>query len=173
MQTKQNKLFLMVTLALCLVMSGRVNASVVTDGLVSWWKFDETSGTTALDSFGSNDGTLVNFPATPSWTNETPGKASSGALFLNTANNYIDCGSAFGSVSNAMTAELWIKRRAITGSWDAFMSKYQDSNNRWYLRIISSGTMIAYGRSEGTSIFGGDLTATEDICSIGTSRTDA
>jgi len=28
------------------------------DGLVSWWKFDENTGTTASDSWGSNDGTL-------------------------------------------------------------------------------------------------------------------
>ena len=34
----------------------------VTDGLVSWWKFDEGSGSTAADSAGSNDGTLVGNP---------------------------------------------------------------------------------------------------------------
>jgi len=28
------------------------------DGLVSWWKFNENTGTTASDSWGSNDGTL-------------------------------------------------------------------------------------------------------------------
>jgi len=34
------------------------NDQCVKRGLVSWWKFDENTGTTASDSWGSNDGTL-------------------------------------------------------------------------------------------------------------------
>jgi type II secretory pathway pseudopilin PulG len=34
-----------------------------TEGLVSYWKFDETTGSTADDYYGSNDGTLTNIPA--------------------------------------------------------------------------------------------------------------
>ena len=34
-------------------------------GMVSYWKFEEDNGTTAYDSVGSNDGTLVN---SPTWT---------------------------------------------------------------------------------------------------------
>ncbi len=142
-----------------------LNATVVTDGLVSWWKFDETSGTTAADSVGSNDGTLVNFDAATAWTNDTPGAASSGAFYFDGVDDIVNCGSSFSSVSNAMTAELWIKRRAITGSFDSFLSKYQNNDYRWYLRMIDSGKMIAYGRTGGTSIFGGDLNSTEYIYS--------
>jgi len=32
--------------------------ALLTDDLVSYYKLDETSGTTAVDSFGSNDGTV-------------------------------------------------------------------------------------------------------------------
>ena len=42
-----------------------VNGSI-TEGLVGWWKFDETEGTVAYDSSGNgNDGTLTNGPT---WT---------------------------------------------------------------------------------------------------------
>jgi len=34
------------------------DSDCITDGLVSWWKFNENTGTTAYDSYGSNDGTL-------------------------------------------------------------------------------------------------------------------
>ena len=33
---------------------------IPTSGLISWWKFDESSGTVASDSAGTNDGTLNN-----------------------------------------------------------------------------------------------------------------
>ncbi len=39
-------------------------------GLVSYWQFNEGSGTTAADDAGSNDGTLIN-PAGISWINST------------------------------------------------------------------------------------------------------
>lgn len=34
------------------------DSDCVKDGLVSWWKFDENTGTTTYDSWGSNDGIL-------------------------------------------------------------------------------------------------------------------
>ena len=37
----------------------------ITTGLVSHWKMDETTGTTASDSAGTNTGTLIN---SPTWT---------------------------------------------------------------------------------------------------------
>jgi len=54
------KLICVVFFVLLLVVSvDNVNADITT-GLISYWKFDEGSGTTARDSFGSNDGTLMN-----------------------------------------------------------------------------------------------------------------
>ncbi len=53
--------------AICLVavllLAGSAVASAATSGPVGWWKFDETSGTTAADSAGKNNGTLL--PADP------------------------------------------------------------------------------------------------------------
>ena len=33
--------------------------STVTDGLIGWWKFDESSGATVIDSAAGNDGTMI------------------------------------------------------------------------------------------------------------------
>ena len=40
------------------------------NGLVAWWKFDETNGTVAYDSSGNgNDGNLTNGSALDRWKN--------------------------------------------------------------------------------------------------------
>lgn len=51
------------------------NSNIPTSNLVSHWKFDEGSGTTATDSAGSNTGTLTNGPTyttnRPTYNNDT------------------------------------------------------------------------------------------------------
>jgi len=54
--------------------------------LVSRWKLDETSGTTAEDSIGSHDGTLTNFPTPPTWTATGPSPLSYMTLYVDTTN---------------------------------------------------------------------------------------
>jgi|ETNmetMinimDraft_26_1059896.scaffolds.fasta_scaffold59742_1 hypothetical protein len=54
-----------VALALVLGLAGTASAE-----LTHWWRFDEGSGTTAADSVGSIDGTLLNMDAS-SWTNDS------------------------------------------------------------------------------------------------------
>jgi len=93
-----------------LLLTCNANAAVVTDGLVSWWKFDETIGTNAADSQGSNDGTLTNGPA---WTTTTAGAASSGALSFDGTDDYVsvpDDNSL--DLTAALTVEVWIKPTA-------------------------------------------------------------
>ncbi len=143
--------------------TAKVESGVVTNGLVAWWKFDETDGLTAVDSHGSNDGTLINFSDSPGWTNDTPGAASSGALFFDGENDVVDCGTAFGAVSNAMTVEVWIKREAITGSWDIYLTKYQNVDNRWYLRVNSDGRPSTFGKSNGGPVFPNDNFYSTDV----------
>src|SRR3990167_7744794 len=58
----------------------------ITTGLVSHWKMDETTGTTATDSVGTNNGTLTNGPT---WTT---GKLNN-ALSFDGSNDYVSMGS--------------------------------------------------------------------------------
>jgi hypothetical protein len=71
------------------------------DGLVSYWKLDETSGSTAYDSLGVNNGTI--YGAIP-----TTGKIN-GAYNFDGVNDYINSGSD-SSLDNlpAITLSAWI-----------------------------------------------------------------
>ncbi|HXN51421.1 MAG TPA: LamG domain-containing protein [Candidatus Acidoferrum sp.] len=60
-------------------------ATSYNSGLVAWWKFDETSGTTAADSQGTNTGTLVN---SPTWT--TSGKINGALGFVSASGQSVD-----------------------------------------------------------------------------------
>ena len=70
---------------------------------ISWWKFDEASGTTALDSASNNVGTLVNSPA------RVTGRFGS-ALQFNGINQYVNVpGSATLNVSNRFSFAFWFR----------------------------------------------------------------
>ena len=72
--------------------------------LVSWWRFDEGSGTTAYDSAGTNHGTLINGP------NWTTGQID-GALSFDGAGDYVDCGSDSSlDFTDAITVGAWVKQ---------------------------------------------------------------
>jgi len=79
--------------------------------LVSHWKFDEGQGTTAYDSAGNNDGTLVGDPC---WV---PGKIGSYALDFDGSGDYVDCGDIDkldGTTNVSFTA--WINTNSISTS---------------------------------------------------------
>ena len=70
-----------------------VNTTLL-NGLVGWWKFDETSGTVAYDSSGNgNHGTLTNGPT---WTDGKIG----GAINFDGINDYINLANNYGFSGN-------------------------------------------------------------------------
>jgi chitodextrinase len=72
-------------------------------GLVAHYKLDETMGTTAADSAGSNTGTLVNGPT---WT---AGKMNNGLLFNGTT-NYVNMGDVLDfERTNPFSIAAWVK----------------------------------------------------------------
>lgn len=73
-------------------------------GLVSYWTFDEATGTSAIDSSGyDNTGTFAN---TPSWT---IGKYSSAIEFEHASSQYMSSASTnFPTDSDARTFSAWI-----------------------------------------------------------------
>jgi hypothetical protein len=126
-----------------LLLTCSANAAVVIDGLVSQWKFDETGGTTADDSQGSNDGTLTNGPT---WTTTTAGAASSGALSFDGTNDYVNFGEGgttwdFGTGEFAY--EAWIKRdrtnvtETVIGKWESGLPL------AYGIRIEATGRILA------------------------------
>lgn len=87
----------------------------VTTGLVSYWKFDEGSGTSAADSSGNgNTGTLTNGPT---WSSNTP-SGTGYSLSFDGVNDYVDVGNlsnlSLGG-ANKVSLSLW-------GNWDSLAS---------------------------------------------------
>ena len=73
---------------------------------VSQWKFDEASGTTAYDSWNSNNGTLSG-ATTPAI--QTSGCVSNNCLYLNGTTAYVNVVNVNNLKSSAGTISLWFK----------------------------------------------------------------
>jgi hypothetical protein len=98
-----------------------------TDGLIGWWKLDETAGTIAVNSAGGSPGNLVGTGG--GWV---PGKVGN-AMVFNGASNYIALDSAALAATNNFTITAWINPRQVTpssGFFFALRSKYAESGIR-------------------------------------------
>ncbi|UCG51793.1 MAG: DUF1349 domain-containing protein, partial [Candidatus Latescibacterota bacterium] len=85
---------------------------------ISHWKLDETSGPTAFDDAGSNDGTLVNGPVwrpTGGWVD--------GALEFDGADDYVDLGTMDIPSVAGMSIAFWFKADDFDASDGRFISK--------------------------------------------------
>ena len=80
-----------------------VNGSL-TEGLVGWWKFDETDGNIAYDSSGNgNNGNLTNGPI---WVT---GKIS-GALSFDGSDDFVDLGNSSNlALTQNKSLSIWLK----------------------------------------------------------------
>ncbi len=105
--------------------------------LVGWWKLDESSGTTAVDSSGNgNDGTVR---GNPLWVEGKLG----GALELDGAGDYVDCGtSAVFNIQDEITIAGWIKVAAFNVAWQAIIAK---GDNTYRLSSIGSDDFLHFG----------------------------
>jgi hypothetical protein len=81
-----------------------------TSNLVSYWKLNESTGTTATDSQGGHNGTLTNFPGDNSqWKTGI----ISGALDFDGSNDYVttaDHADLDFAQSESFSIDLWVKR---------------------------------------------------------------
>jgi len=101
----------LVSLLLLLGMHAHSANADITSDLVSYWKLDDGSGTTAKDSFGSNDGTLMGDARwAEGWV--------IGAVELDGDDDYVDCGegTVFNSVCrDVITLAAWVKTNPDLG----------------------------------------------------------
>lgn len=102
-----------------------------TNGLVGWWKLDETSGTSASDSSGiSNTGTLQ---AAASWT--TSGM-NNGALNFNGTTQYVTVPDAASlDIAGSWTVATWVNLAALPASGHSFQ----------FIQKIDAGGRANYG----------------------------
>jgi len=96
--------------------------SLATGKQVGWWKLDETSGETAEDSAGNNDGRLV---GDPQWQ-PTGGKVG-GALEFDGVDDYVE--TNYATDLSAWTVAVWVNSPAAPSSvWPSGGPVHREKN---------------------------------------------
>ncbi|CAD7849501.1 MAG: hypothetical protein [Olavius algarvensis Delta 4 endosymbiont] len=134
---------------------------VAAEGLVSYWQFDEGSGTITGDSAGTNQGDI--FGAT--WTT---GEVD-GALSFDGMDDYIEIPDAASlDITGDITLEAWIKVAAPGSNYDGIITKSSggEATQSVYALMQSAGSNAYYfAASDGTVIHSTGNTA---VLSTGT-----
>jgi hypothetical protein len=145
---KYNKIII-ITLFMFLLLVSSVSASL-TDGLISYWKFDENTGTNASDSVGSNHGTITG----ATWTT---GKINYGLSFDGT-NDYL---SVLDSPSFDNNKSLvyggWFNQ---TSNKNVRILSNQGANNPMWSIAIVSDKVVCYLRDASGNIIAPTSTST-------------
>jgi len=114
--------------------------------LVGWWKFDEGSGTTAVDSVGGNNATLSNGAA------YIAGHVGSNALNLDGMNDYaVTTGNL--NISNAFTVAAWIDPNGSQAAY--FRILETDYASGFSLNGDSTGAQVQFTIKNGSTATGG------------------
>jgi hypothetical protein len=144
------KKLICLTAALLLVSSAL--ASAASPGPVGWWKFDETAGTTAADSIGGRNGTLLppdpdGKGLGPKWV---PGKFDGGIQFdggpgnTSATNDYVELpiGDLISTLAST-TVTAWVNWAGTGGAWQRILDFGSGTNNYMFLTPSRSGTNSA------------------------------
>jgi|GEM_PF-787108 len=134
-------------------------------GLVAEWKFDEGSGTTAVDSSGNNNNGTINGAA---WTSAG---ISGNALQFDGINDYVavPISSSLDSPSGAVTISMWVKLDALPSSDPYVLWRYGTSGTaipgmKSFGEVFSNGSICAGVTSNGgTTYIGGALFSTTKV----------
>ncbi|MHC4125068.1 MAG: LamG domain-containing protein, partial [Planctomycetota bacterium] len=128
-------------------------------GLINLWMFDEGEGTTAYDSVGNNNGTLVGDPC---WVS---GKIGPHALEFDGAGDYVDLGDLDSIVgSQPFTITGWVYPETVGGSNKGVLTKASGTNSNQtqiLMRINSAGKL--QGLFSDGVIIGNDIISDEII----------
>jgi hypothetical protein len=119
--------------------SSRVGTTI-NDGLVSYWKLDESSGNTVADSVGTNDGTATG-------TTIIDGKYGKGRSFNGTS-DYVTIPHSTSLNLNTFTVSSWFKS-TDSGAWfRTIVGKYGNTAivESWGLGWIDASTLGFYIR---------------------------
>lgn len=139
MKSRRTGLFLYVLIVATLfavAVSGNVSAEGnPPDGMVSYWRFEEGSGTTTADSVGINQGTIF---GGATWTT---GQVE-GALYFDGNDDYVEVTDSpnlnFGT--GDLTLEAWFK--TVHGRANIIIKRNQDYSKVYDLYITEGGHLI-------------------------------
>ena len=132
-----------------------VQAPVGDAGLLGYWKFDDGSGTTALDSSDYHNNGALSAGATWS-TNAAPITiyANPGAISLNGTTTGIVTvpNSAINKLTNNFTVMGWVKPNSVSGTQRMISSARTLGHNGWGFGLYGNALRLTtYGRKDYTS----------------------
>ena len=126
--------------------SAAATVTINVGGLVAHWKFDDGTGTTALDSSGFNHhGTLTNGPV---WT----AGVVSGALDFDGSNDHIVAGDILNDLKLPCTFALWFKKDVGSGNSSLLETDGDASTYAgFWIHVAQNRTIeISYGQNSGS-----------------------
>jgi hypothetical protein len=112
---------------------------ILSDSPASYWKLDETNGTTAADSTGAVNGTYANGTT----LNQATGVKDAGAaVAFDGVDDSIDVGNNynFGGNSN-LSLEAWVKPTAANANYRRIFDK-SDGYSGWYMDLDPAGSSV-------------------------------
>lgn len=116
-----------------------VSAVSITDDLEAYYKLDETTGTTALDYIGSNDGTMTGYTFNDGniWGDVN---TDNDVINFDGTGDYVDTGLA--DLNSDITLSAWAKISSAAGSTVKGIVGIRDSvgNNRIYIGFVGGQT---------------------------------
>ena len=139
-------------------LSGSTAVTVTTlPAPATWYRFDESSGTTAADSSGNGrTGTLVNGPA---WTTGE----SSGGLAFNGTSQYVTV-PALNLNSNTVTMSAWIKRSGAPSDYTGVVFYRNGSGTASGISLRSTGALAYHWNdANGTWNWASGLTVPDGV----------
>lgn len=123
--------------------------------LVSYWKLDETSGTTADDAFAANNGT---YNGGYTLNQSGPGTLTPNTVLLNGSSGYVNVPTAASlHPTSALTLEAWVRFTTVDNNyrWIAGTGYTSDANpyNNFGLETTNVGNQFAASVAIGTTLF--------------------
>ncbi|MHC4111478.1 MAG: lamin tail domain-containing protein, partial [Planctomycetota bacterium] len=124
--------------SLTIIDSGGGDISGSDEGLVAHWKFDDGSGSTAMDSAGTNNGTLN---GDPTWTT---GRID-GALSFDGDGDYVAVAPIIPLTGDTLTAQAWIRLDEFADTSNPILTQYkQGMTQEGYFFYVSSDMPTFY-----------------------------
>ena len=154
----RNKLLLSLFTLIIAVLFSSIAAASLQDGLLVYWSFDESDGTTASDVLGSHEATLT---GSASWE---PGGKIGGALKLDGSGGSSaedSNGANYINGLNAFTVALWVKSTEVNSNKGFIHGKDPSGQDDTFtLRYDSAGF-----DGKGTNVIKAGITTTGGVTS--------
>jgi len=139
--------------------SGAIN-STLASGLFARWKFDETSGTTAADTVGLYNGTVV---GSPTWSATVPPAISAWSLRslqLNGTTQYMNASNVLNiERTTPFSISGWIRPADLTGNRMIVAKMESSGNYRGYAVFTSGQKLTVYVRNSISNALAAETTA--------------